>query len=212
MKISSYALDSTPNLGDKLIGTDVDNMNATKNFTIAQVLALGTPIPYKSYTALLTQSGVSNIIGVAGDGEYINLGVTYQITDNPDNYDLTIYGAPNNIAGTFFVANQTVPLPYTNSLQLVGNTGAPVVTVLKNTIGNIWWTYNNTGNYSANSNGLFIENKTIAFTTLPNWNFDITNAALGRLTDNEAPLVTFIPGDGPFNNFDNLAIEIRVYN
>lgn len=39
-KISSYANDSTPNLNDKLIGTDVDNMNATKNFTIAQVASL----------------------------------------------------------------------------------------------------------------------------------------------------------------------------
>lgn len=39
-KISGYANDSTPNLGDKLIGTDVDNMNATKNFTIAQVVSL----------------------------------------------------------------------------------------------------------------------------------------------------------------------------
>lgn len=39
-KISGYANDSTPNLGDKLIGTDVDNMNATKNFTIGQVVSL----------------------------------------------------------------------------------------------------------------------------------------------------------------------------
>jgi hypothetical protein len=39
-KISSYANDSTPNVGDKLIGTDVDNMNATKNFTIGQILSL----------------------------------------------------------------------------------------------------------------------------------------------------------------------------
>jgi hypothetical protein len=39
-KISSYAIDSTSNLGDKLIGTDIDNLNATKNFTIGQVLSL----------------------------------------------------------------------------------------------------------------------------------------------------------------------------
>ena len=39
-KISSYANDSTPNLGDKLIGTDVDNMDATKNFTVGQVVSL----------------------------------------------------------------------------------------------------------------------------------------------------------------------------
>lgn len=49
-KISGYANDSTPNLGDKLIGTDVDNMNATKNFTISQILSLGASsglfVPY----------------------------------------------------------------------------------------------------------------------------------------------------------------------
>lgn len=39
-KISSYANDSTPNLGDKLIGTDVDDLNATKNFTVGQVVSL----------------------------------------------------------------------------------------------------------------------------------------------------------------------------
>jgi hypothetical protein len=39
-KISSYAIDSTPNLGDKLIGTDIDNLNATKNFTVGQIVSL----------------------------------------------------------------------------------------------------------------------------------------------------------------------------
>lgn len=52
-KISTYANDSTPSLSDKLIGTDVDNMNQTKNFTIAQVLSLanlGTYVPYTGAT------------------------------------------------------------------------------------------------------------------------------------------------------------------
>ena len=116
---------------------------------------------YKVYTALLTQSGGDNIIGVAGD-ENINIGVTYQITDNPDNYDLTIYGAPNNNIGTSFVANQSVlPLPYTNSLQLLANTGAPVVTVLENTIGNVWFEFESNGFYKVVSNSLFINNKTV---------------------------------------------------
>ena len=54
MKISGYAIDSTPNLSDKLIGTDVDNMNATKNFTIGQILSLGLSgglfVPYTGAT------------------------------------------------------------------------------------------------------------------------------------------------------------------
>lgn len=63
-KISSYANDSSPNLGDKLIGTDVDNMNATKNFTIAQVLGLGTTsglfVPYTGATSNVNL-GANNI-------------------------------------------------------------------------------------------------------------------------------------------------------
>lgn len=39
-KISSYANDSTPNLGDKLIGTDVSNMDATKNYLISDIASL----------------------------------------------------------------------------------------------------------------------------------------------------------------------------
>ena len=49
-KISTYANDSTPSLSDKVIGTDVGNMDATKNFTISQILNLGTTsglfVPY----------------------------------------------------------------------------------------------------------------------------------------------------------------------
>jgi hypothetical protein len=40
MKISSYANDSTPNLNDKLIGTDVNDMNATKNYLISDIASL----------------------------------------------------------------------------------------------------------------------------------------------------------------------------
>jgi hypothetical protein len=68
MKISGYALDSTPNLGDKLIGTDVDNMNATKNFTIGQVLNLGVSgglfVPYTGATNDV-DLGLNNIRSVA---------------------------------------------------------------------------------------------------------------------------------------------------
>ena len=40
MKISSYTVLSNPQLGDKLIGTDVNNMDVTKNFTIESLLGL----------------------------------------------------------------------------------------------------------------------------------------------------------------------------
>ena len=50
MKISSYAVLSNPQLGDKLIGTDVNDMDVTKNFTIESLLQLGSSsglfVPY----------------------------------------------------------------------------------------------------------------------------------------------------------------------
>jgi len=39
-KISTYAVDSTPSLSDKLIGTEVGNLDATKNYTIQSVVSL----------------------------------------------------------------------------------------------------------------------------------------------------------------------------
>ena len=59
-KISSYAIDSTPNLGDKLIGTDIDNLNATKNFTVKQVLTL------LSGVSLILPTYASNSAALAG--------------------------------------------------------------------------------------------------------------------------------------------------
>jgi hypothetical protein len=43
-KISTYATDGTPSLADKVIGTEVENSNATKNYTISDILSLGSTI------------------------------------------------------------------------------------------------------------------------------------------------------------------------
>lgn len=39
-KISTYAIDSTPQLNDKVIGTDVNDLNITKNYTIGDIISL----------------------------------------------------------------------------------------------------------------------------------------------------------------------------
>lgn len=167
---------------------------------------------YKVYTALLTQSGGGSVIGVSGEGGTVNIGTTYLINENPDNYDLTIYGAPNNDVGTYFVSNQTSILNYTDSLQLVYNGGAPVVKVLENTIGNIWFTYSNTGEYYCRSNDLFITDKTAIFG-------GYYYASLGLNVYYNLPTMTIsefliITGDPNAANgyLQNTPIEIRVYN
>jgi hypothetical protein len=114
---------------------------------------------YKVYTALLTQSGGSNPSYTLGD-ELLNKGYTYTIVNLEAGDDLIPYGAPNNDVGTSFVCNQEIG-NWGNPLSTLSfNSGAPVVTVLENTIGNIWFSYSDTGVYYINSDEKFIEAKT----------------------------------------------------
>ena len=120
---------------------------------------------YKVYTALLTQTGGDNIVGFSG-GDIV-IGLTYEIYEaagGAAGFDFTNVGAPNNNIGTFFVATGTTPASWgNNNIGLKYNEGAPTVTVLENTIGNIWFTYEALGNYKCWSDNLFTENKTTVF-------------------------------------------------
>jgi hypothetical protein len=123
---------------------------------------------YKVFTALLTQSGPSS----PAQANYTNLeplviGQSYEITDNSsledDGTDFTNVGAANNNVGTFFIATGTTPIWGTGDGAVEYNEGAPVATVLENTIGNIVFQYVNVGNYIAYSpDNLFIAFKTTA--------------------------------------------------
>jgi hypothetical protein len=139
----------TTNLGSKLA-------NAQREiFTMEDITS--TVRPYKVFTALLTQSGNDSPTSI--DLGPVTKGVTYRIVNSEG--DFSNVGAPNNNDGTYFVAtNNEIPNNYGIDGQLQFNTGAPVATVLENTIGDIWFTYSVVGGYYANSNGLFIESKT----------------------------------------------------
>jgi hypothetical protein len=172
---------------------------------------------YKVYTALVTQSGGDNIREITGGN--LNIGETYVIYESAptaEGYDFTNVGAPNNNIGTFFVATGTTPNSWgNNNVGLRCNTGAPVVTVLENTIGNIWFTYNSVGIYFVNSNSLFIENKTY----LPQANIDISLVASSErflLSGwNNENILTLNNTDASFTSTDDIGrgyLEIRVYN
>lgn len=178
------------------------------------------PIPeptYKVFTALLTQSGGDNNRDIS-QGDNITLGVTYYISINSENADLTFFGAPNNDVGTYFVCTQSGLLPSIGSISLLWNEGAPVATVLENTIGNIWFTYNNVGFYQANSNGLFTNKKTIIsllpemYTESPS---DLYNYQGSAGSQEILYLLSYYNNelfDNQFGIFSQNAIEIRVYN
>jgi hypothetical protein len=207
---------ATPDLTDLVLGSKFINGEGlvTKSFSISEIANLVQHVerPYEIYTAILTQTGSSNTQSGYGD-ETFTLGVTYTIVANPDNYDLTIYGAPNNNVGTSFVSNQTTVLPYTASLEFEYDTGAPVAIVLENTIGNIWFTYENVGAYYAASNALFPGDKTTCITSQSAYE-DTGVTFIYRDTENKIAIETqdfFTPGAAD----DILArtmLEIRVYN
>lgn len=177
------------------------------------------PQPYKVYTALITQSGGNSQFDI--DSGSLTIGVSYQIKNTPleppFTWDFTNVGAPNNEIGTYFVATGTTPNNWGNG-TLTYNTGAPVVTVLENTIGNIWFTYVDPGLYYINNdNGAFTENKT--YSVFQTWGDDTATNRMGfvqRVADDSLALINTdylgVPANIiGFNNYLT-SIEIRVYN
>ena len=164
---------------------------------------------YKVYTALLTQSGGDDPISI--DTGTLTIGVTYFIDEVFDNSgaDFINVGAPNNNVGTYFVATGTIPNSWGevgSETTLLYNTGAPVVTVLENTIGNIWFTYDSVGFYYMNSDGLFTVGKTWGQNVVVNTAPDFCIFNIGALN-----IIEIISSAGD-NNLNNIPIEIRVYN
>jgi hypothetical protein len=170
---------------------------------------------YRVFTALLTQSGEDSPTLV------IDLplvpGITYEIIDNDGSTaDFTNVGAPNNNVGTFFVATGSTPNSWGDNLlgQLQFNEGAPVVTVLENTIGNIWFTYQNVGQYGILSNALFQTEKTTLSINLMGDDTSTGYVCLGNIEGiSGLKIYTGILT----GNEDNVLIvptpiEIRVYN
>ena len=168
--------------------------------------------PYKVFTALLTQTGGNN--PQAQMSGSLEIGRTYRIDDQSGGtWDFTNVGSPNNDIGTYFVATGTTPNNWGNG-TLIYNLGAPIVTVLENTIGNIWFTYVHVGNYDLNSNGLFTENKTVQFINSP-LGLDEGILLIANVGNTDSSIrLTSTNKDPAFVNgyFDNTPIEIRVYN
>jgi hypothetical protein len=167
---------------------------------------------YKVYTALLTQSGGDDLQAYYG-GESLTIGVTYRITQIDDG-DFTNVGAPNNNLGTYFVATGTTPNWGTlgeNVLEY--NTGAPVVTVLENTIGNIWFEYQNTGSYAVWSNSLFTIDKSTMVVGGPTWDGGTGYFSCGFDGDSLGLIISRDFSNSYLNdNLKNTFLEIRVYN
>tara|TARA_R110000868_G_C10521064_1_gene733088 strand:+ start:48 stop:614 length:567 start_codon:yes stop_codon:yes gene_type:complete len=175
----------------------------------------GASLPYKVYTALLTQSGGDSPASIYGNEYLLVIGVTYTITEYeiPFVYgDFTNVGAPNNEIGTSFVATGTTPNSW-GSTSLTYNEGAPVTTVLENTIGNVWFTYQNQGTYLIYSDNLFTANKTATFTTTSVQPSEPLWITINWAGTSEIYLTQFDVDGNYINGLPiNTPIEIRIYN
>jgi hypothetical protein len=170
----------------------------------------GGAAPYKVYTALLTQSGGDN--GAELTSGILEIGVTYRIdSTGGSGWDFTNVGASNNNVGTYFVATGTTPNSWQDG-QLTYNTGAPVVTVLENTIGNIWFEYVSSGFYRMSSNELFTLGKSWSVIGPSDL---ISNLLYQQIFFNNISnydIATFSEGNLTNSLLFNTPIEIRVYN
>lgn len=75
--INSYAIDGSVSYNDKLIGTDAEDSNKTKNFTVGDILALplqSVPVYPNNAAALAGGLVVGNVYRIAGTDQ---LGVVH---------------------------------------------------------------------------------------------------------------------------------------
>jgi hypothetical protein len=184
-------------------------------------IMFGLKPKYKVYTALLTQTGGDNPLSI--NIGTLTIGVTYFIDEVFENSGADFFnvGAPNNNVGTFFIATGTTPNSWGelgSETTLIYNQGAPVVTVLENTIGNIWFTYVGVGRYSVNSDGLFTTDK--VFSSIYSQPIDaVSDGIKFALIQYQYPTInsiTIATGRLEIDDLDdfltNTPIEIRVYN
>ena len=74
-KISQYAVNGTPSISDKLIGTEVNNSDETKNYTIGDILSLPLPnVPVYANNAAALVGGLvaGNVYRITGT-EYLGV-------------------------------------------------------------------------------------------------------------------------------------------
>lgn len=171
-----------------------------------------TPIPIESYlvyTAVLSQSGGDNPKTI-GEGIPLVAGVRYEFgpTAIDGSWDFSNVGGPMYPKTHAFTATASdIPNSWTGVSFLSYNEGDPVVTVLENNLGDIYWTYDSTGFYTGHSGGAFTENKSFALISSSTMGAIVTNISV---YDNSNVLIVASDSEGYRENFIAY-VEIRVY-
>ncbi len=145
-KISTYAVDSNPSLSDKLIGTEVGNLDATKNYTISSILSLGTSsglfVPYTGALGPVTLG----VHGITANSFTKAGGTSAQFLKADGSVDSTSYATAASVTalapkyGSFYdtalqtalVANTAYPI----KLNSTDNTATSGFSILNDGLGN----------------------------------------------------------------------------
>jgi hypothetical protein len=129
---------------------------------------------------------------------------------NTNSFKATEYPIFAIKAGDVIGANTKYKV-YTARLSQSGITAPVVANLLEDTIGDVIWTYNSVGSYTATS-ALFDEATTVCFVTLGNFIFSPTSMAASSNGVNNVQLYAYEPITGLTDNWRGATLEIRVYN
>jgi hypothetical protein len=126
-KISTYPILSTPTLNDLLIGTDVENLNETKNFSLSSIgnLIGQNYVPYVGATGNVDLG----VYSIEGSAFIVNGGTASQFLKADGTLDSTFYVPQTrtitiNSVGYDLSANRSWDLPTIDSLTTLGTSGA----------------------------------------------------------------------------------------
>ena len=170
--------------------------------------------PYKAFSCLLKQTENPSDEELVQDP--LTIGVTYAIVNDPEGVvgDFTNVGAPNNEADTHFIATGEIPNSWGDS-ALYWNAGAPVVEVLENDLGNVWFNFRDTGLFVISSNNSIFTTGKTAFIDSTSYQPEIGIVAISLTNLNEYTVsFTTSLSDGPDQKLVTMPtfVEIRVYN
>jgi hypothetical protein len=129
---------------------------------------------------------------------------------NTNSFKATEYPIYAIKAGDVIGANTKYKV-YTAILNQSGINAPVAVTLLEDTIGDVIWTYNSVGDYTATS-ALFDLATTACFVTLGNFIFYPTSMAASCNGATSVQLYAYEPTTGLTDHWRGATIEIRVYN
>lgn len=180
-----------------LLDTDlVTIVRGGVNYKLTGANLKANSLPYKSYSALLTQTTFSTTSGL------LVIGTQYVIETLQAGDDFTNVGYVSD--GVVFTATGTTPTVWTNSTEVIEYIGSnPVATVQSySTLTGIIWTRVSGATYYGTKAGAFPVDKTIYLISPTG-----SSLFINRIDDDTIIIQTSVDGD-----LDNTTVEIRVSN